>query len=135
MGGEPFLLTSTLETVIAQRLVRVICRNCREKYDPDPKAIEELNLSSEEMESTVFYRGKGCSQCNKSGYKGRTGIFEFLRITESLKPCIMERSQTSAIREIARKEGLTTLREDGIEKIRQGVTTIEEVVRETQQYL
>jgi type II secretory ATPase GspE/PulE/Tfp pilus assembly ATPase PilB-like protein len=135
MGAEPFLITSTLEAIIAQRLVRVICKNCRERYHPDPKTLEELTLTDEEMKSMIFYRGRGCSQCNKSGYKGRTGIFEFLRITESLKPLIMERSQTAALREMARKDGMKTLREDGIEKIKQGVTTIEEVVRETQQYL
>lgn len=135
MGAEPFLITSTLEAVIAQRLVRVICRDCRERYNPDPKIIEELSLSSKEAKNMVFYRGRGCTQCNKSGYRGRTGIYEFLIITEELKPLIVAKSQTSAIRELARKKGMRTLREDGIEKIRQGLTTIEEVVRETQQYL
>ncbi len=135
MGAEPFLIASTLEAVIAQRLVRVICPNCREKYNPDPKALEELNLPGEEAKNMTFYRGRGCSQCNKSGYKGRTGIFEFLVITEPLKPLIMERSQTATIRKIARREGMEMLREDGLEKIRQGITTIEEVVRETQHYI
>ena len=135
MGAEPFLITSTLEAVIAQRLIRVICKNCRERYEPDPKVLEELNLPSEEIKNTMFYKGRGCSQCNKSGYRGRTGIFEFLHITENLKPIIMEKAQTTAVRETARKDGMRTLREDGIEKIKQGITTIEEVVRETQQYL
>jgi type IV pilus assembly protein PilB len=135
MGAEPFLLNSTLEAIIAQRLIRVICKNCRERYTPDKKAIEELNLSPQEKKGIVFYRGRGCSQCNKSGYRGRTGIFEFLSITEGLEPLIMEKSQTAVIREAARKEGMTTLREDGIAKIKEGVTTIEEVVRETQQYM
>jgi type IV pilus assembly protein PilB len=135
MGAEPFLLNSTLEAIIAQRLIRVICKNCRERYTPDKKAIEELNLSPQEKKGIVFYRGRGCSQCNKSGYRGRTGIFEFLSITESMEPLIMEKSQTAVIREAARKEGMTTLREDGIAKIKEGVTTIEEIVRETQQYM
>lgn len=135
MGAEPFLITSTLEAIIAQRLVRVICKNCRERYDPEPKLIEELNLPSEEMKNILFYRGRGCSQCNKTGYKGRTGIFEFIRITENLKPLIMQKTPTAAIREVAKKEGMKTLREDGIEKIKQGITTIEEVIRETQQYV
>ena len=135
MGAEPFLITSTLEAVVAQRLVRVICKDCREKYNPNPKALEELNLPSKEMKDMAFYRGRGCSKCNKTGYRGRTGIFEFLIVTEALKPLIMERSQTAVIREMARKEGMKTLREDGLEKIQEGITTIEEVVRETQQYL
>jgi type IV pilus assembly protein PilB len=135
MGAETFLITSTLEAIAAQRLVRVICKNCREKYTPDPKALEELNLTRDEKKGMAFCRGRGCSQCNKSGYRGRTGIFEYLQITENLKPFILKRAQTSVIREAARKEGMTTLREDGIDKIRQGITTIEEVVRETQQYL
>jgi type IV pilus assembly protein PilB len=135
MGVEPFLITSTLEAVIAQRLVRIICKNCREKYTPEAKELEELNLSAEEKKGMVFYKGKGCSQCNKSGYKGRTGIFEFLSITESLKSRIMEKVQTSVIRDIARKEGMKTLREDGLDKLKQGITAIEEVIRETQEYL
>ena len=135
MGAEPFLITSTLEAVVAQRLIRVICKGCREKYKPDHNVIEELNLTDEELKGMVFYRGRGCNKCSKSGYKGRTGIFEFLIITESLKPLIMEKSQTAVIRETARKEGMKTLREDGLDKIKQGITTIEEVVRETQQYL
>ena len=135
MGAEPFLITSTLEAIIAQRLVRVICKSCREKYKPDPKALEELNLSKEETKDMVFYRGRGCSQCNKTGYKGRTGIFEFLPVSDVLKPLIMQRTQTSLIRKAAQKEGMKTLREDGINKIKEGITTIEEIVRETQQYM
>ena len=135
MGAEPFLITSTLEAIIAQRLVRVICKSCREKYKPDPNALEEINLSKEETKGVTFYRGKGCGQCNRSGYRGRTGIFEFLMITETMKPLIMERSQTSVIREAARKEGMRTLREHGLEKIKAGITTIEEVVRVTQEYV
>ena len=135
MGAEAFLITSTLEAVVAQRLVRVICKNCREKYNPDPKALEELNLKREEVKGIVFHKGRGCSQCNKSGYKGRTGLFEFLPITEDMHGMIMQRSQISVLREAARKKGMETLREAGIEKIKQGLTTIEEVVRETQQYI
>jgi type IV pilus assembly protein PilB len=135
MGVEPFLITSTLEAVVAQRLVRVICRNCRERYYPDQKTLEEIILTKEELKDMVFYRGKGCSQCNKNGYRGRTGIFEVLMVTEALKPLIMDKVQTSVIREAARKEGMLTLREDGLRKVREGTTTIEEVVRETQQYV
>jgi len=135
MGGEPFLIASTVEAVMAQRLVRVICKYCREKYDPDPKALAELSISPEESSKMTFYRGRGCYQCNKSGYKGRTGLFEFLPITEDMHGMIMQRSQISVLREAARKKGMETLREAGIEKIKQGVTTIEEIVRETQQYI
>ncbi|MDD5679690.1 MAG: type II secretion system ATPase GspE [Candidatus Omnitrophica bacterium] len=135
MGVEPFLITSTLEVIIAQRLVRVICKNCRERYDPDSKTLEEINLTKEEHKGMVFYRGKGCSQCNKTGYRGRTGIYELLVITEPLKSLIMDRVQTNALRDAARKEGMLTLREDGLQKVREGITTLEEVVRETQQYV
>ncbi len=135
MGVEPFLITSTLEAVIAQRLVRVICKNCRERYYPDQKTLEEINLTKEELKDMVFYRGKGCSQCNKNGYKGRTGIYELFVITEGVKPLIMGKAQTSALREAARKEGMTTLRDDALRKVREGITTIEDVVRETQQYV
>ncbi|MEA3305484.1 MAG: type II secretion system ATPase GspE [Candidatus Omnitrophota bacterium] len=135
MGVEPFLITSTLEAVIAQRLVRVICKNCRERHTLNAKEAEELNLSDKERKNAVFYKGRGCSQCNKSGYKGRTGIFEFLTITESLKSLIMEKVQTSVIRDVARKEGMRTLWEDGLDKIKEGTTAVEEVIRETQQYL
>jgi len=134
MGAEPFLITSTLEAVVAQRLVRVICPDCREKYQPDAKLLEEFNLSMEEAKSMKFYRGRGCSRCNKSGYKGRTGIFEFLIINEAMKPLIVGKAQTAAIRQLARKQGMRTLREEGMEKIKAGVTTIEEVMRETQHY-
>lgn len=135
MGVEPFLIVSTLEAVIAQRLIRVICKNCRERYYPDQKMLEEINLTKEELKDMVFYRGKGCSQCNKNGYKGRTGIYELLTVTENVKPLIMEKAQTSVLREAARKAGMTTLREDGLKKVREGITTIEEIVRETQQYM
>ncbi len=135
MGVEPFLITSTLEAVIAQRLIRVICKNCRERYHPEQKILEEMGLTKEELKDMVFYKGKGCSQCNKNGYKGRTGIFELLIISDALKPLIMDRVQTSVIREAARKEGMSTLREDGLKKVREGITTIDEVVRETQQYV
>ena len=135
MGAEPFLITSTLELVIAQRLVRMICRNCREKYKPDAKALDELNLSKKDAGNMVFYRGKGCKACNKSGYKGRTGIFEFLVLSENLRRLIMERTQLAMLRDEAKKEGFKTLRESGIDKIRQGITTIEEVARETQQFI
>ncbi len=135
MGAEPFLITSTLELIIAQRLVRMICRNCRERYRPNAKALGELGLPAGEESEIVFYRGKGCKACNNSGYKGRTGIFEFLVLNDNLRHLIMEKVQVARIREEARKEGFKTLREEGLEKIRQGVTTIEEVVRETQQYM
>jgi len=135
MGAEPFLITSTLELVIAQRLIRVICPSCRERYQPDAKTLEELNLSKKQTGDMAFYRGKGCKACNKSGYRGRTGLFEFLVLSDDIRQLIMEKAQVGFIREAAKKNGFKTLREDGVEKIKQGVTTIEEVVRETQEYL
>ncbi len=134
MGIEPFLITSTLEAIIAQRLVRTICKNCRERYTPDKKLIEELGLTEKDAKEKTFYRGRGCAQCNKTGYKGRTGIYELMIISDAMKPLIMDKVQTSILRDQARKEGMVMLREDGLRKIYDGRTTIEEVVRETMQY-
>ncbi|NQT46355.1 MAG: type II secretion system ATPase GspE [Candidatus Omnitrophica bacterium] len=136
MGIEPYLITSTLEAVLAQRLVRVICNNCKEEYKPSTKELKEAGILPGDPEAKKpFFRGKGCVQCNKSGYKGRTGIYEFLIITDKLRPFIVKRSQTAHIREAAKDSGMRSLREDGLLKVHQGITTISEVARETQQYV
>lgn len=134
MGVEPFLLTSTLEAVIAQRLVRTICPECKEACVPDKKELSQLDLTPKDVEGRKFYYGKGCSSCNNIGYRGRTGIYEVLLMNDNLRPLIIERSPAAIIREAAREIGMRTLREDGLVKICSGTTTIEEVVRETQGY-
>ncbi len=134
MGVEPFLITSTLEAVIAQRLVRTICPDCKTEYTPDEKELSQLDLTPRDVEGKKFYYGKGCKKCNGIGCRGRTGIFEILMIDDNIRPIIIERSSTAAIREAAREGGMRTLREDGLAKIYDGITTIAEVIRETQGY-
>ncbi len=128
MDVEPFLITSAVSGVMAQRLVRVICLDCKEPYRPDPALIQEMGFRPEEVENINFFHGRGCSECNYTGYKGRTGIFELLQLSEPIKELILERVSSAAIFHQARKDGMRTLREDGWEKIVQGVTTVEEVL-------
>ncbi len=135
MGVEPFLITSTVRAVIAQRLVRVICKNCKEEYSPAPEIFTEFNFLQKEFRGRFLYRGKGCSQCNGTGFKGRIGIFELLVIDDKIRSLIMERAQASKIRKVACESGMTTLRQNGFRKALEGVTTIEEVLRETREYI
>ena len=132
MNIEPFLITSTLEAVLAQRLVRTICQNCKEPYQPDETQLNEIGLSVEEAADKTFYRGRGCDLCDKRGYKGRTGIFELLIMNEDIRVLIIEKAPAKDIREKAGEHGMRMMREDGVEKIYQGITTIEEVVKATQ---
>ncbi|MFH1857254.1 MAG: type II secretion system ATPase GspE [Candidatus Omnitrophota bacterium] len=134
MGVEPFLITSTLEAIIAQRLIRTICSNCRREYIPDGKELAQLDLTPQDIEGRKFYYGKGCGECNNIGYKGRIGIYEVLIMNDNLRPLVIERASSAAIRKAARECGMKTLREDGLIKIYNGTTTIQEVVRETQGY-
>lgn len=127
MGIEPFLISSSLEGVLAQRLVRLICPNCRQAYEPGPEILNWLGLAPDKKYK--FYKGAGCKDCNNSGYKGRTGIFELMRATEELRNLIVSRVPTGVIRDLARKQGMATLLEEGIQKILDGQTTIEEIMR------
>jgi len=131
LGMEPFLLTATLEAVIAQRLVRRICSNCKEEFVPTESQFMELGLSPEEAGGRTYYYGRGCDYCNNTGYKGRVGIFEFMVLDDDLRELIMQHASTSLLRQESRKRGMRTLRESGLLSIYDGVTTLEEVVRET----
>ena len=131
LGVEPFLISATLEAIVAQRLVRRICAKCKSDFRPSEEMLMELNLSEEMVRGKRFYYGKGCDHCNKTGYKGRQAIFEIMLLTDRLKEMILERSSTDAIRNAAREQGMRTLRESGLLAICDGHTTIEEVVRET----
>ena len=135
MEVEPFLISSTLEAVISQRLVRVICNACREEYEPSSEELELLEMEPSEAKKHKFYRGKGCSICNNIGYTGRTGIYEILIMNEELRRAVVDKASAGEIREIALKYGMKTLRSDGLDKIFKGITTIEEVVRETTGYV
>jgi type IV pilus assembly protein PilB len=131
MGLEPFLVSATLEAIIAQRLVRMICTRCRTQYLPTEESFYELGIRPEDVAGKVFYYGKRCDNCNKTGYRGRSAIFEMMKITQPLRDIIMQRKSTEVMRHEAMAGGMRTLREAGILKIFDGLTTIEEVVNET----
>jgi len=131
MGLEPFLVSATLEAIVAQRLVRLICTRCRTQYLPTEESFYELGIRPEDVAGKVFYYGKRCDNCNKSGYRGRSAIFEMMKITQPLRDLIMQRKSTEVMRHEAMAGGMRTLREAGILKVFDGLTTIEEVVNET----
>ena len=131
MGLEPFLITSTLETVVAQRLVRKLCPYCKEAFAPSPEALATLEISKEQIAGRQLFYGKGCSACNFTGYKGRTGIFEILIVNDEIRNLIISRAPTVTVRQKAREQGMMTLRESGLQKIFDGITTIEEMVKVT----
>jgi type IV pilus assembly protein PilB len=131
MGVEPFLISSTMVAVIGQRLVRTICKNCRTPFEPTESQLAMLNLSPHDLGDKVFYYGRGCSNCNDTGYKGRRGIFELLIISDAIRTLINERAPTVVMRQKAVELGMVTLREDGLRNIFDGDTTIEEVVKYT----
>jgi type IV pilus assembly protein PilB len=131
MGVEPFLISSTLEAVLGQRLLRTICRQCRAAYQPNDALLAELRLSRQDIGSKQFFYGKGCDACNNTGYKGRKGIYELLKITDPLRELINERAPTVTIKQKAIELGMITLRQDGLRSIFAGDTTIEEVLRYT----
>jgi type IV pilus assembly protein PilB len=131
MGVEPFLISSTLMAVLAQRLVRTICKKCRTPFEPTESQLSLLNLSPHDIGDKVFYYGRGCAVCNDTGYRGRRGIFELLVASEPVRLLINERAPTVVIRQKAVELGMTTLREDGLRGIFDGDTTIEEVVKYT----
>jgi len=131
MGVEPFLISSTLMAVLAQRLVRTICKKCRTPFEPTESQLALLNLSPHDIGDKVFYYGRGCSACNDTGYRGRKGIFELMAISEPIRALINEKAPTMVLRQKAIELGMITLREDGLRSIFDGDTTIEEIVKYT----
>jgi type IV pilus assembly protein PilB len=131
LGLEPFLITATLEGVVAQRLCRRICVQCKTPYDPSEQELYELELTPSEVEGRQFYYGKGCKNCNGTGYRGRIAIFEMMIMNDRLRELIMNQGSTSELRNAAREDGMRTLRDSGLLHIYDGITTIEEVVKET----
>ncbi|MCH7688001.1 MAG: Flp pilus assembly complex ATPase component TadA [Planctomycetes bacterium] len=131
LGIPSFLITATLEAILAQRLVRRICTECRTEFDPSDELLMELQLPIEAARKYKFYYGKGCARCNNSGYKGRVGIFELLEITDEIRDMISSDASAEDIRSFARTQGMVTLREAGLKLIFDGLSTIDEVVRET----
>jgi len=128
MGIEPFLIASSVIGVLAQRLVRVICPDCKEAYTPPVEAFRRLNLAMD-LDSVTFYRGRGCDRCRHTGYRGRTGVFELLLITDHLRELILRKAPTHELRQEALEAGMVTLKQDAMQKILEGITTMEEALR------
>ena len=131
MGVEPFLISSTLEAVVGQRLVRTICEHCKTPYDPDEDVLGILDLTREDVGGRSFFYGAGCSSCNDTGYHGRRGIYEYLSVSEPIRKMINERQPTLVIRQKAIELGMRTMREDGIRNLLDGYTTVDEVAKYT----
>ncbi len=131
MGVPSFLITATLEAVLGQRLVRKICVECRTEFEPSDDLLMELQLPIEQARKYSFYYGKGCQRCNNAGYRGRTGLYELLEVNDDIRDMVSSNASIDEMRNLARSHGMTTLREAGLKLIFDGVTTIDEVVRET----
>jgi type IV pilus assembly protein PilB len=131
MGIEPYLITATVEAIQAQRLVRKICTACRTPYQPTREQLMELNLRPEDLRGRPFYYGEGCDKCNNLGFKGRTGLFELMIMNDDLRDMVSRGASTDALRQYTRKMGTLSLRDAGLRALFAGVTTIDEVVRET----
>ncbi|MBN1795852.1 MAG: Flp pilus assembly complex ATPase component TadA [Sedimentisphaerales bacterium] len=131
LGVEPFLLTATIEGIIAQRLIRKICINCKTEYEPTENQLMDLKITPDEIEGKKFYYGKGCNRCNGTGYRGRTALFEILVFNDEIRELVMNRASTNVIRSAGIKGGMRLLRYTGLEAIYDGITSIDEVVKET----
>ncbi|MGB1937365.1 MAG: GspE/PulE family protein [Akkermansiaceae bacterium] len=131
MGAEPFLVAASLEGVLAQRLLRTICKDCRASYEPNEALLNQLGVSSHELGDKEFYTGRGCDVCDQTGYKGRRGLFELLDMSDPIRELVTDRAPTVVIKQKAIELGMNTLREDGLRNIYEGNTTIEEVLKYT----
>ena len=131
MGVAPFLVSSSVNCIVAQRLLRRVCQNCREEFTPHEELLRELQLDTERLKDATIFKEKGCSECHGTGYKGRTGVYEVLQMSGTLKRMILERASTADVKRVAIEEGMLTLRMDGIRKMLLGDTTPAEVLRET----
>ena len=131
MGIEPFLVASSLNLVCAQRLVRRVCKNCAEPNPTPAQALVNAGFTPEDAKSVVPNKGKGCEKCNKTGFKGRVGLYEVMEVTDELRELILVGASALELRRKAVEEGMITLRQSGLRKVKEGVTTVDEVVRET----
>ena len=131
LGVEPFLITATLEGVVAQRLVRRVCVHCKEEFAPTEEQLMELELLPEDVKGKTFFRGRGCDHCNNTGYRGRMGIYEIMTFDDEMRDMVMHNASTNLLRDAAKKRGMRTLRQSGLIGIYEGLTTIEEVVKQT----
>ncbi len=131
MGLEPFLISASLEGILAQRLLRRICKSCRTAYEPDKDVINMLDVDTLEISNRKFYFGKGCAECNRAGYRGRQGLFELMSINDNIRTLITQKAPTLVLKQKAIESGMRPLREDGLRCIFDGLTTIEEVLKYT----
>ena len=131
MGIEPFLVTSSIVAIIAQRLVRVLCLHCKEVYTPDEETLANLGLNLSVLQNNTFYRKKGCNLCMQTGFRGRSAIFEIMVVDDNIRRLVLKTSDANQINELAVKQGMITLQQDGIQKVMAGITTTEEVLRVT----
>jgi type IV pilus assembly protein PilB len=131
MGIAPFLITATVEAILAQRLVRRVCSQCREEMVPTSEMLQDLELTPADVAGKKFYRGRGCDACNNTGYKGRVGLFELMIMNDNLRDMIMQNCSRDELRDAARSFGMVTLRDAGMTAAVEGRTTLEEVIRET----
>jgi type IV pilus assembly protein PilB len=131
LGVEPFLLTATIEGIVSQRLVRKICSSCKTAFNPDAAQLKDLRLTEQETAGKKFYYGRGCNKCNGTGYKGRIGIFEIMVFNDEIRELVMNRASTNVLRVAAQKAGMGQLRDSGLAAIYDGITTIDEIVKET----
>jgi type IV pilus assembly protein PilB len=131
MGVPTFLITACVEAILAQRLVRRICTKCREETKPTADMLLDLGLKPEVLETTKFFKGRGCDNCNNTGYKGRIGLFELMVMNDELREMILHNTTTDELRETARRYGMISLRDYGIDLMSKGITSIDEVIRET----
>jgi type IV pilus assembly protein PilB len=131
LGLESYLIAATMEGIVSQRLIRKICAKCKEEFVPTEEMLMELELTPEDVEGKVFYRGRGCEECMNSGYRGRIALFEIMLLNDELRELIIKEVSTNVLRSEARRMGMRSLRETGLLSIYDGVTTIDEVVRAT----
>jgi type IV pilus assembly protein PilB len=131
MGVEPFLVSASTNVIVAQRLARRICQSCKEVVPVPPQALVNVGFSAEEAKTLKTFKGKGCMACSETGYKGRVALYEVMLIQDNIKEAILQGASALELRELGRKNGMQTLREAGLQKIREGMTTVEEVLRVT----
>lgn len=131
LGVEPFLITATVEGIVAQRLVRRICTSCKTQFEPSEPQLKELQLTPDDVKDKKFYYGRGCSRCNNTGYRGRIGIFEIMVFNDEIRELVMKQASTGILRSAAQRNGMSLLRDNGLAAIYDGVTTIDEIAKET----
>jgi type IV pilus assembly protein PilB len=131
MGIEPFLVATSVNLIQAQRLIRRVCKDCKKEHQTPAEAMIEVGFTPDEVRTLKTYKGRGCQSCNGTGYKGRVGLYEVMEVTDEIRELILIGASALELRKRAIEDGMITLRESGLHKIRAGITTLEEVVRET----